>query len=111
MATGRRLDALAQRIDEVDRQVRHTLQGDARTTELIIAASLAAQAALRRVVDPALPLLPENLSGHVRHLQSLNGETGAAWRARIDRLGHEALAGINPAEAAAVALFRAQYGR
>ena len=110
MATGRRLDVLTQRIDEVDRQVQHALQGDARTTELIIAASLAAQAALRRVVDPALPLLPEDLSGHVWHLQTLTGETGPAWRARINRMGDEALAGVNPADPAAVAVFRAQYG-
>jgi len=75
--------------------------------ERIIVAELQAATAVRRVIgQDARPLVPADMIARFKTLQSITGESGPAWRARVERLLAAALAGRIPADPAAVALVR-----
>jgi hypothetical protein len=77
--------------------------------ELVIAADLRANAAVRRCVgEHARPLVPDGAVGWFAELRQATGESGAVWAARVDRVLGLALAHKQPADPAAVALVRAR---
>lgn len=85
-----RLEAAARQLELQAQDAGRELLSEIQLAEMVVVASCGAAAAVGHAIDWASAEDEiAHARGHLAHLQSLTGETGAAWQRRLDRLRAE----------------------